>query len=245
MTVQQQTQARGVRADLRAERRLRDCGDELLTDLEMHVALATDLHLQLADREQARDALIDFCARRMVTHLLAVDQVLYAAATAAVETRLLASALRAQHDLIAARLAELLRADNSADIAASAHALIGLLQVCHHVEQQVLIPALARLPEVDLAALVDDVDTLLAGESLETADELDVRAIPLARRPSQVFGASARLAPGESFVLVANHDPQPLWTKLRFAYPGRFGWDYLEAGPDRWRVRIGRRPVGA
>ena len=73
----------------------------------------------------------------MVTHLLAVDQVLYAAA--AVETRLLASALRAQHDLIAARLAELLRAG--------------------------------------------------------------VRAIPLARRPSQVFGASARLAPGESFIL--------------------------------------------
>lgn len=59
----------------------------------MHVALATDPHLQLADREQARDALIDFCARRMVTHLLAVDQVLYAAAAAAVETRLLASAL--------------------------------------------------------------------------------------------------------------------------------------------------------
>lgn len=44
VTVQQQTQARGVRADLRAERRLRDCGDEVLTDLEMHVALATDLH---------------------------------------------------------------------------------------------------------------------------------------------------------------------------------------------------------
>lgn len=68
---------------------------------------------------------------------------LYAAAAAAVETRLLASALRAQHDLIAARLVELLRADNSAGIAALAHALIGLLQVCHLIHP---VTALNRAP---------------------------------------------------------------------------------------------------
>lgn len=245
MTVQQHTQGRGSHSSLPAERRLRDRGDELLADLEMHVTLATDLNLQLADREQARDALIDYCARRMVTHLLAVEQVLYAVAAAMVETRLLARALRVHHDLISARLAELLRADNSDRVAASAHTLVGLLQVSQHVEQQVLIPALTRLPEVDMAALVDDIDTLLAGELLPAPDELDVRETPLARHHPRVFGAAARLAPGESFVLVEDHDPQRLRNELQSAYPDRFGWHYVEAGPDRWRVRIRRRPVGA
>ena len=244
MTVQQHARARGARADPRAGQWLCDRGDELLAELEMHVALATDLRLQLADREQTRDALTDFCARRVVTHLLAVDQVLYPVAAAAVETRLLARAMCVQHDLIAARVAELLRADSSAEVAASAHALVGLLQVGQRVVQQVLIPALALLPGVDLAALVDDIETLLAGDPLETPKELDVREMPPARRHSQVLGAAARLAAGESFVLVGNHDPQPLWKELQSAYPDRFGWDYLEAGP-RWRVRIGRRPVGA
>ena len=51
--------------------------------------------------------------------------------------------------------------------------------------------------------------------------------------------------PGESFVLVNNHDPKPLRREFQAAYPDRFGWDYLEAGPERWRVRIGRPTVDA
>lgn len=244
VTVEQDLGSVGGQAVLRAERRLRERSDELLADLEMHVAMATDLDLPLAAREQTRDALAEFCTRRMVTHLLAVDQTLYSIAAASVETRLLASALRAQHDLIAARVAELLRADSSAEVAASAHAVLGLMQVCHYTEQRVLLPALAHLSGVDLVALVNDIEALLAGESLETPAEIDVREIPLTRRYPQVFAASARLAAGQAFVLVGSHDPQRLREELQSAYPGRFGWDYLEAGPERWRVRIARRPEG-
>ena len=187
---------------------------------------------------------------------LATDQVLYSVAAGAAETRLLVRALRAQHDLLAARIAELKRADGSAEFAASAHALVGLLEVCHHVEQEVLIPALAVLPGVDLSGLIEDVDTLLSGGALKTPEVVDVREIPHGRRHPGIFGVYARLAPGESFVLVNSHDPKPLRREFQATYPGRFGWDYLEAGPERWRVRIGgsrwtreggtagRRPVG-
>jgi len=41
-------------------------------------------------------------------------------------------------------------------------------------------------------------------------------------------------------VLVNDHDPKPLYYQLAAEHPDRFSWDYLEAGPEAWRVRIGR-----
>jgi len=230
---------------LRAQHALRQRGDELLAELTAKVELASDLQLPLALRAQVRDRLVAFCTSRLVRHRLATDQVLYSVAAGAAETRLLVCALRAQHDLLAARIAELQRADSSAEFAASAHAVAGLLAVCHHVEQEVLIPALAVLPGVDLSVLAGDVDTLLAGGALSTPEVVDVREIPRGRRHPRIFGVYGRLAPGESFVLVNNHDPKPLRREFQATYPDRFGWDYVEAGPERWRVRIGRLPVDA
>lgn len=245
MTSQIHIQGTATDPALRAQQVLRDRGDELLAELAAKVALATELQVPLVEREQGRDALIGFCTQRVVRHLLAADRVLYSVAAGAAETRLLVRALRAQHDLVATRIADLKRADSSAEVAAAAHALVGLLEVCHHVEQDVLIPALAALPGVDLPALVDDVETLLAGGILDTPEVLDVCEIPHGRRHPRIFGIYARLAPGESFVLVNNHDPKPLRREFQATYPDQFGWDYLEAGPDRWRVRIGRLPVQA
>ncbi|WP_308258918.1 DUF2249 domain-containing protein [Pseudonocardia sp. H11422] len=245
MTSQIYIQGTATDPTQQAQHMLRDRGDELLAELAAKVALATELQLRLVDREEARETLIDFCTHRVVRHLLATDRVLYSVAAGAAETRLLVRALRAQHDLVAARIADLKRADSSAEVAASAHALVGLLEVCHHVEQEVLLPALAVLPGVDLSALVDDVETLLAGGALDIPEVLDVREIPHGRRHPRIFGIYARLAPGESFVLVNNHDPKPLRREFQATYPDQFGWDYLEAGPDRWQVRIGRLPVEA
>lgn len=228
-----------------AQHTLRDRGGELLAELTAKVALATELQLRPADREDAREALIDFCVRRVVRYLMATDRVLYSVAAGAAETRLLVRALRAQHDLVAARISALKRADSSAEVASSAHALVGLLQICNHVEQTVLIPALVDLPGVDLHALVDDIGILRAGGALDVPATLDVREIPHGRRHPRIFGIYARLAPGESFVLVNNHDPKPLRREFQATYPDQFGWDYLEAGPDQWQVRIKRLPVPA
>jgi uncharacterized protein (DUF2249 family) len=230
---------------LRAQQLLREREDELLADLAAKVTLAADLQLPLAQREEVRDRLIDFCVSRLVRHLVATDEVLYSVGAGAAETRLLARALRALHDLVAARIAEMKRADSSAEFAASAHALVGLLEVCHHIEQGLLIPALAVLPGVDLSVLAVDIDTLLAGGALDAPRVVDVREIPHGRRHPRIFGLYARLAPGESFVLVNNHDPKPLRREFQATYPDQFGWDYLEAGPNRWRVRIARLPANA
>jgi uncharacterized protein (DUF2249 family) len=71
-------------------------------------------------------------------------------------------------------------------------------------------------------------------------DTLDVRAIPPAQRHPMIFQRFVALPVGESFVLVNDHDPKPLYYQLKFEYSGQLGWDYLEQGPKVWRVRISR-----
>jgi uncharacterized protein (DUF2249 family) len=228
-----------------AQALLRGRNTDLLAELSAKVALATELVLSPVHREEAQAALEEFCTQRLRRHLVATDRVLYAVAAGAAETRLLVRALRTMHGLVAARVVELTEADAAEKLASSAHALGALLRACQHVEQEVLVPALAVLPGVDLPDLVDDADTLLRGGTLDTPEVLDVREIPHDRRHPHIFGTYARLAPGQSFVLVNNHDPKPLRREFQATYPDQFGWDYIETGPDRWQVRIGRLPVAA
>jgi uncharacterized protein (DUF2249 family) len=69
---------------------------------------------------------------------------------------------------------------------------------------------------------------------------LDVRVIPPRDKHPSIFRLFHALAPGESFELVNDHDPKPLWYQFQAEQEGRFGWDYLEEGPEAWRVRISR-----
>lgn len=67
---------------------------------------------------------------------------------------------------------------------------------------------------------------------------LDVRAIIPRERHPRIFNTFDALAAGQAFTLVNDHDPKPLYYQLAAERPGAFDWDYLEAGPDVWRVRI-------
>jgi uncharacterized protein (DUF2249 family) len=69
---------------------------------------------------------------------------------------------------------------------------------------------------------------------------LDVRSEPPARRHELIFDTYNALAGGEGFVLVNDHDPKPLWYQFEAEHKGAYSWDYLEQGPEVWRVRIGR-----
>ncbi len=70
--------------------------------------------------------------------------------------------------------------------------------------------------------------------------QLDVRGEPRAHRHDLIFETFAGLGNGDGFVLVNDHDPKPLYYQLAAKHPDQFSWDYLEQGPDVWRVRIGR-----
>jgi len=73
--------------------------------------------------------------------------------------------------------------------------------------------------------------------------ELDVRTLTPRDRHPLIFRTFGTLAPGNAFVLVNDHDPKPLFYQFQAESNGQFTWDYLEQGPDVWRVAIGK--VGA
>ncbi len=47
--------------------------------------------------------------------------------------------------------------------------------------------------------------------------------------------------PGESFTIHNDHDPKPLYYQLLGERGNVFNWQYLEQGPEVWRVRISKK----
>ena len=72
--------------------------------------------------------------------------------------------------------------------------------------------------------------------------DLDVRHLIPAERHRMIFEKWFELSPGAGYVLVNDHDPKPLRYQFEAEWPGQFTWDYLEQGPELWRVRIGKAP---
>lgn len=69
---------------------------------------------------------------------------------------------------------------------------------------------------------------------------LDVRTMIPRDRHRTIFETYHGLGTGEGFVLVNDHDPKPLYYQFEAEHRDEFSWDYLEEGPEVWRVRIGR-----
>lgn len=80
--------------------------------------------------------------------------------------------------------------------------------------------------------------TIAADSALKAT--IDVRTLVPHERHGLVFCTFDHLEDGEGFLLINNHDPQPLLFRFEATRPGKFNWEYLEKGPDVWLVRINR-----
>lgn len=69
---------------------------------------------------------------------------------------------------------------------------------------------------------------------------LDVRSIAPRDRHPQIFSTFDLLPIGGYFLLVNDHDPRPLYYHFNAERTGAFNWEYLEEGPEIWRVRISK-----
>lgn len=69
---------------------------------------------------------------------------------------------------------------------------------------------------------------------------IDVRSIPPRERHPLIFNTFTNLAAGESLLLINDHDPKPLYYQFQAEHTNRFDWNYLEQGPDVWKVQIGK-----
>jgi uncharacterized protein (DUF2249 family) len=70
--------------------------------------------------------------------------------------------------------------------------------------------------------------------------ELDVREMVPRERHPRIFQLFDGLKAGESFQLVNDHDPKPLYYHFLHERENQFRWEYVEEGPDVWRVNISK-----
>ena len=217
------------------------------------------------DEVAARSAqadLVGWCRAELVPHAAAEEQALYPAARARAEARLLVEGMLGEHQVIVALVEELAAATEPVRAAAAARALQALFDAHLAKENELVLPVLVSAPEVSVAALLAGMHELLGAESHEAHEaqsgcgghsctcgeqdapgfpELDARQVPHAIRHATVFGALDYVAPGGGLVLVAPHDPLPLLAQIDQRYSGAFDVEYLQRGPDAWRLNLVRR----
>jgi regulator of cell morphogenesis and NO signaling len=75
---------------------------------------------------------------------------------------------------------------------------------------------------------------------MATTKTLDVRVIEPRFKHPTIFNTFDDLAAAESFIIINDHDPKPLYYQLLAERPGQFTWEYLENGPEEWKVEIGK-----
>ena len=67
---------------------------------------------------------------------------------------------------------------------------------------------------------------------------IEAQKIAPANRHSFIMQTFESLGADDSLVIVNNHDPVPLLKQFQEKYTDQFGKEYLEQGPDVWRVKI-------
>jgi uncharacterized protein (DUF2249 family) len=68
--------------------------------------------------------------------------------------------------------------------------------------------------------------------------ELVVSSLPKIIRHGAIIGGLTSMKRGQKLVLVVNHDPLPLLTQLNRVAPESFDLDYLERGPETFRLEF-------
>ena len=63
---------------------------------------------------------------------------------------------------------------------------------------------------------------------------------PREKHPT-IFNGFDELLSGETMMIVNDHDPRPLLYQFMMERPEQFSWEYLEEGPETWKVAISKK----
>lgn len=70
------------------------------------------------------------------------------------------------------------------------------------------------------------------------AVSIDARIYEKGHKKDIIFKAFEELSVGEKMELINDHDPRPLYQQFTLNFPEHFNWEYLEQGPEIWRIAI-------
>lgn len=71
--------------------------------------------------------------------------------------------------------------------------------------------------------------------------QIDVRQYAPKDKHPMIFGTYDSLKVDETMELINDHDPMPLYYQMKAELPDKFEWQYVEQGPEVWRVAITKK----
>jgi len=77
-----------------------------------------------------------------------------------------------------------------------------------------------------------------------TENILDVTVLEPRQKHPTIFNRFDELSEGESLTIHNDHDPKPLYYQLLGERGNIFNWEYLEQGPEWWKVKMTKRTSG-
>ncbi|MEO6903833.1 MAG: DUF2249 domain-containing protein [Bacteroidia bacterium] len=78
----------------------------------------------------------------------------------------------------------------------------------------------------------------LGEDGFSVVNEFDLRPFPPAERHEMFYKAFADIKLGEAFEFINDHDPLPLYYQMEAESKEPFKWEYLQKGPEEWKVRV-------
>lgn len=78
----------------------------------------------------------------------------------------------------------------------------------------------------------------LGDDGFSVVNEFDLRPHPPTERHEMFYKAFADIRPGEAFEFINDHDPKPLYYQMEAERNEPFRWEYIEKGPENWKVRV-------
>lgn len=220
--------------------------------------------------EGARDAHVAWCRADLLPHSEAKVAVLYPAARELTALEPLVRAMTHEHALLVNLVTRLASADDAPAALLQAGAAETLFETHVAKDGDLVLPALAAASDTAVAQLLTEMHTMLEPHGADgdvvaartpahehpaeassghvcgchdeaaTVPELDARTIPHAIRHATVFGALEAVQPAAGLILVAPHDPLPLLDQIEQRWPSGFAVEYLQRGPEAWRLRLTR-----
>jgi len=93
-------------------------------------------------------------------------------------------------------------------------------------------------PEEYIIHITKNDNSGLGDEGFSVVHNMDIRPYPPAERHEMFYKAFADIKPSEAFEFINDHDPKPLYYQMEAESKEPFKWEYLEQGPDAWKVRV-------
>lgn len=197
---------------------------------------------QGGDVQEAARPVAVYVERTVFPHARAEEETLYKAARERRELAPLVESMVKEHQVLGTFYDALVKAEDPWEAYSLARLLEAFFAFHADKENQDLLPHLVADETLSLEDILRRMGELFSEEAKEEGLVLDVRELPRARRHATIFALLERLGPGESLVIVNDHDPQPLYYQLQALYPQAYSWTYREKGPEVWKVAIRREP---